>query len=250
MSITIIEGFLLEKRAYLRYNKKSDKKMDGEKMDYLEGLNDRQRDAVLHTEGPLLIMAGAGSGKTRVVTHKIAYLIEEKGVYPSSILAITFTNKAASEMKDRVRELIDADVDRMWMGTFHSICVRILRRDIDRLGYEKSFTIYDRDDQITLMKECIKDLNIDKTMYKESAILSKISSLKDASIEPDSYINENYNEFRERTIGELYALYEKKLKKYNALDFDDLIIKTVVLLKENKDILEFYQNKFKHVFRR
>lgn len=248
MSITIIEGFLLEKRAYLRYNKKSDKKMDGEKMDYLEGLNDRQRDAVLHTEGPLLIMAGAGSGKTRVVTHKIAYLIEEKGVYPSSILAITFTNKAASEMKDRVRELIDADVDRMWMGTFHSICVRILRRDIDRLGYEKSFTIYDRDDQITLMKECIKDLNIDKTMYKESAILSKISSLKDASIEPDSYINENYNEFRERTIGELYALYEKKLKKYNALDFDDLIIKTVVLLKENKDILEFYQNKFKHVF--
>ena len=222
--------------------------MDGEKMDYLEGLNDRQRDAVLHTEGPLLIMAGAGSGKTRVVTHKIAYLIEEKGVYPSSILAITFTNKAASEMKDRVKGLIDADVDRMWMGTFHSICVRILRRDIDRLGYDKSFTIYDRDDQITLMKECIKELNIDKTMYKESAILSKISSLKDASVEPDSYINENYGEFRERTIGELYALYEKKLKKYNALDFDDLIIKTVVLLKENKDILEFYQNKFKHVF--
>lgn len=222
--------------------------MDGERMDYLEGLNDRQRDAVLHTEGPLLIMAGAGSGKTRVVTHKIAYLIEEKGVYPSSILAITFTNKAASEMKDRVKELIDADVDKMWMGTFHSICVRILRRDIDRLGYDRSFTIYDRDDQITLMKECIKELNIDKTMYKESAVLSKISSLKDASIEPDSYINENYSEFRERTIGELYALYEKKLKKYNALDFDDLIIKTVVLLKENKDILEFYQNKFKHVF--
>lgn len=222
--------------------------MDGEKMDYLAGLNDRQREAVLHTEGPLLIMAGAGSGKTRVVTHKIAYLIEEKNIFPSSILAITFTNKAASEMKDRVRELIDADVDRMWMGTFHSICVRILRRDIDKLGYDRSFSIYDRDDQITLMKECIKEMNIDKDMYKESAVLSKISSLKDASIEPDSYIKENYTDFRERNIGELYALYEKKLKKYNALDFDDLIIKTVLLLKENKDILEFYQNKFKYVF--
>ena len=217
-------------------------------MDYLAGLNERQKEAVLHTEGPLLIMAGAGSGKTRVVTHKIAYLIEEMDIFPSSILAITFTNKAASEMKDRVRELIDADVDRMWMGTFHSICVRILRRDIDRLGYNKSFTIYDRDDQITLMKECIKDLNINKEMYKESAVLSKISSLKDASIEPDTYINENYGELRERTIGELYALYEKKLAQYNALDFDDLIIKTVVLLKRNKDILDFYQNKFKYVF--
>lgn len=222
--------------------------MDGEKMDYLEGLNDRQREAVLHTDGPLLIMAGAGSGKTRVVTHKIAYLIKEMNVYPSSILAITFTNKAASEMKERVKELIDEDVERMWMGTFHSICVRILRRDIDRLGYDRSFTIYDRDDQITLMKECIKELNINKDMYKESAVLSKISSLKDESIEPDTYINENYNDFRERNIGELYALYEKKLKKYNALDFDDLIIKTVVLLKENKDILDFYQNKFKYVF--
>ncbi len=222
--------------------------MDGEIMDYLEGLNSIQREAALHTEGPLLIMAGAGSGKTRVVTHKIAYLIEDKDVFPSNILAITFTNKAASEMKNRVKDLIDADVDRMWIGTFHSICVRILRRDIDRIGYDKSFTIYDRDDQITLIKECIKELNINKDMYKETTLLSRISSLKNEGTEPDAYVNENYDNFRERNIGELYALYEEKLRKYNALDFDNLLIKTVVLLKENKDILEFYQNKFRYVF--
>lgn len=217
-------------------------------MDYLKGLNSRQKEAVLHTEGPLLIMAGAGSGKTRVVTHKIAYLIEEQGVWPSNILAITFTNKAADEMKERVNELIEADVKRMWMGTFHSICVRILRRDIDKLGYDRSFSIYDRDDQITLMKECIKELNLNKEMYKESAVLSKISDLKDRSVDPDIYINENYSDFRERNIGELYALYEKKLKKYNALDFDDLIIKTVALLNQEEAILDFYANKFKYVF--
>ena len=137
-------------------------------MDFLAGLNDRQREAVLHTEGPLLIMAGAGSGKTRVVTHKIAYLIEEKNVYPGNILAITFTNKAANEMKTRVADLLNTEVDHMWMGTFHSICVRILRRNIDKLGYEKSFTIYDRDDQKTVIKECIKEVNVDKDMYKES----------------------------------------------------------------------------------
>ena len=217
-------------------------------MDFLAGLNDRQREAVLHTEGPLLIMAGAGSGKTRVVTHKIAYLIEEKGVFPGNILAITFTNKAANEMKERAAQLLDTNVDSMWIGTFHSICVRILRRDIDKIGYDRSFTIYDRDDQITLMKECIKELNVDKDMYKESSILSKISSLKDSQITPDEYINENYGDFRERNIGELYALYEKKLKQYNALDFDDLIIKAVELLRENKDILGYYQRKFQYVF--
>ncbi len=215
---------------------------------FLAGLNDRQREAVLHTEGPLLIMAGAGSGKTRVVTHKIAYLIEEKGVFPGNILAITFTNKAANEMKERAAQLLDTNVDSMWIGTFHSICVRILRRDIDKIGYDRSFTIYDRDDQITLMKECIKELNVDKDMYKESSILSKISSLKDSQITPDEYINENYGDFRERNIGELYALYEKKLKQYNALDFDDLIIKAVELLRENKDILGYYQRKFQYVF--
>lgn len=217
-------------------------------MDYLAGLNDRQKEAVLHTEGPLLIMAGAGSGKTRVVTHKIAYLIEKKGIFPGNILAITFTNKAAKEMQERAAQLLDDNVDSMWIGTFHSICVRILRRDIDKIGYDRSFTIYDRDDQITLMKECIKELNVDKDMYKESAILSKISSLKDSQISPDEYTNENYGNFRERNIGELYALYQKKLKQYNALDFDDLLIKAVELLRENKEILGYYQRKFQYVF--
>lgn len=217
-------------------------------MDYLEGLNDRQREAVLHTEGPLLIMAGAGSGKTRVVTHKIAYLIKEKNVFPGSILAITFTNKAANEMKDRVGDLLNTNVDSMWMGTFHSICVRILRRDIHKIGYDRSFSIYDRDDQITLIRECIKEINVDKEMFKERSILSQISSFKDEQLDPDKYINENYGDYYARNVGEIYALYEKKLKQYNALDFDDLIIKAVELLRAEKEIREYYQNRFQYVF--
>ena len=217
-------------------------------MDFLAGLNDRQREAVLHTEGPLLIMAGAGSGKTKVVTHKIAYLIEEKNIYPGNILAITFTNKAAAEMKTRVADLLNIEVDHMWMGTFHSICVRILRRDIDKIGYDRSFTIYDRADQITLIKECIKEVNIDKDMYKESSLLARISDLKDKQVDPDTYINVNYKDFRERNIGEIYALYQKKLKSYNALDFDDLLIKAVELLDQNSGILDYYQKKFKYIF--
>lgn len=216
-------------------------------MDYLKGLNDRQKQAVLHTDGPLLIMAGAGSGKTRVVTHKIAYLIEEKGVSPGNVLAITFTNKAANEMKERVADLLQINVDGMWMGTFHSICVRILRRDIERIGYSRSFTIYDRDDQITLIKECIKESNLNKENYKPNSVLAQISKLKDSMTDPDKYINENYGDYY-RSIGELYALYLKKLKKYNALDFDDLLIKTVELLRQEKSILEYYQNKFKYIF--
>jgi len=217
-------------------------------MDLLVGLNDRQKEAVLHSEGPLLIMAGAGSGKTRVVTHKIAYLIEEKNVFPGSILAITFTNKAAAEMKTRVADLLNIDVEHMWMGTFHSICVRILRRDIDKIGFDRSFTIYDRDDQVTLVKECIKQQNIDKDLYKESYLLARISSLKDSQIDPDTFINENYKDINERTVGEIYALYQKKLKSYNALDFDDLIIRAVEVLRNNPLILDYYQNKFKYVF--
>ncbi len=217
-------------------------------MDYLKGLNDRQREAVLHTDGPLLILAGAGSGKTKVVTHKIAYLIEEKGIFPGNILAITFTNKAANEMKERVAKLLSTNVDTMWMGTYHSICVRILRRDIDKIGYNRSFTIYDRDDQITLIKECLKERNLDKDTYKEASVLAQISKLKDNMTDPDKFINQNYKDFYLRNIGELYALYQKKLKQYNALDFDDLIIKTVELLKSNADVLDYYQRKFKYVF--
>lgn len=217
-------------------------------MDYLAGLNDKQQEAVLYTEGPLLILAGAGSGKTRVVTHKIAYLIEEKRVNPINILAITFTNKAANEMKERVAKLLDRSVDYMWMGTFHSICVRILRKYIDRIGYMSSFTIYDRQDQITLVKECLKDLNLNRDIYKESMVLSIISDLKDKMVSPDEFINQNYQDFQKRNIGEIYNLYQKKLKEYNALDFDDLIIKTVELLDKNEDVLNEYQERFKYVF--
>ncbi len=217
-------------------------------MDYLKGLNDRQRQAVLHTEGPLLIMAGAGSGKTKVVTHKIAHLIADKGVSPGEILAITFTNKAANEMKARVAKLIDVNVDAMWMGTFHSVCVRMLRRDIDKLGYEKSFSIYDRADQKTLVKEIIKELRLDKETYKENSILAKIGELKNTGETPDEYINNHYSDFRERNIGEAYALYQKKLRFYNALDFDDLLIKGVELLKLDEKIRKYYQDRFKYIF--
>lgn len=217
-------------------------------MDYLEGLNDGQREAVLYNKGPLLIMAGAGSGKTRVVTHKIAYLIEEKGVFPGNILAITFTNKSANEMKERVAKLLSRDVENMWMGTFHSICVRILRRNIDKIGYNRSFTIYDRDDQITLVRECIKDRNLNKDTYKYASVLAQISKLKDNMTDPDKFINSNYSDFYLRNIGELYALYQEKLKQYNALDFDDLLIKTVEVFKKDSQVLAYYQEKFKHIF--
>ncbi|TJX65501.1 ATP-dependent DNA helicase PcrA [Soehngenia saccharolytica] len=217
-------------------------------MNYLDGLNDRQKEAVLYNEGPLLIMAGAGSGKTKVVTHKIAYIIDKGLAKPSEILAITFTNKAATEMSERVEKLIDVDVLSMWIGTFHSICVRMLRKDIDKLGYSSNFTIYDRDDQITLIKECMRELNLSKETYKESSILAKISSLKNTRVTPDEYINENYKDFRERNIGEVYALYEKKLREYNSLDFDDLLIKAVELLNDNLNIRRYYQNKFKFIF--
>ncbi|HPP31454.1 MAG TPA: 3'-5' exonuclease [Soehngenia sp.] len=217
-------------------------------MNYLEGLNDRQKEAVLYNDGPLLIMAGAGSGKTKVVTHKIAYIIDKNLAKPSEILAITFTNKAATEMSERVEKLINVDIPSMWIGTFHSICVRILRRDIDKLGYSSNFTIYDRDDQITLIKECMRELNLSRETYKETSILAKISSLKNLGVTPDEYINENYKDFRERNIGETFSLYQKKLKEYNSLDFDDLLIKTVDLLSANTNIRSYYQNKFKFIF--
>ncbi len=217
-------------------------------MDYLKGLNERQREAVLHGEGPLLILAGAGSGKTRVLTHRIAYLIEERGIYPGNILAITFTNKAADEMKERIEKLLSGNVDDIWMGTFHSVCVRILRRDIDKIGYERGFSIYDRDDQVTLIKECINEMNLDREKFREGSIIETISHLKDKMIPPDIYINENYSSYYARNVGEIYALYQKKLKQNNALDFDDLIIKTVELFRTSPEVLDYYQRKFKYIF--
>ncbi|WP_202709689.1 UvrD-helicase domain-containing protein [Sporosalibacterium faouarense] len=216
-------------------------------MDFLKGLNDKQSEAVQTVDGPLLVLAGAGSGKTRVLTHRIAYLIEECGVLPQSILAITFTNKAAKEMKERIDRLIENRVDRMWVGTFHSMCVRILRRDIDKLGYNSNFVIFDTTDQKTVMKSCIKELNLNEKLYDPNAMIYFVSGQKDKLIEPDEYINANYNDFRERQRGEIYELYQKKLKSNNALDFDDLINKTVKLFQEYPQVLEFYQKKFQYV---
>mgnify|MGYP001007721298 CR=1 FL=1 len=217
-------------------------------MDFIKGLNDKQKEAVYYGDGPLLILAGAGSGKTRVLTHRIAYLIEERGVFPGNILAITFTNKAANEMKGRVGKLLHGKAEDVWMGTFHSICVRILRMFINRLGYDRNFIIYDTDDQKTLVKECIKEKNLNKDTYKEKSIISIISSQKNLMLTPDAYINENYGDFYCRNVGEIYAFYQEKLKKNNALDFDDLILKTIELLKKDKDALEYCQKKFKYIF--
>lgn len=217
-------------------------------MIYTDGLNERQKQAVLDTEGAMLILAGAGSGKTKVVTNKIAYLIDHKGVHPGNVLAITFTNKAANEMKKRVGELLDESLEKLWIGTFHSVCVRILRGDIDKLGYSRNFTIYDRDDQLTVAREAVKELNFDKSLFKESEVISAISRLKSKGISPDMYINANYNILRQRKMGELYQYYEQKLRSNNALDFDDLLIKTVELLKRESEVLHYYQSKFRYVF--
>jgi len=210
-------------------------------------LNDMQQEAVRHTEGPLLVLAGAGSGKTRVLTHRIAYLIEEKGVNPWNIMAITFTNKAAGEMRERVDRLVGFGAEHIWVSTFHSSCVRILRRYIDRIGYENDFTIYDADDQKTLMKEVCKQLNIDTKKTKERAFLSVISQAKDALIGPLAYAKDHMYEFEMKPYVEAYKLYQEKLKKNNALDFDDLIFKTVELFRACPDVLESYQERFRYI---
>lgn len=216
-------------------------------MSFLNGMNERQKEAILSTEGPLLIMAGAGSGKTRVLTHKIAYLIEEKGINPYNILALTFTNKAAGEMKDRISKLVDINIDHMWAGTFHSICVKILRRDIDRLGYDRSFVIFDTQDQKTVIKDCIKELDLNEKMYEVGATLGFISGLKDKLVTPKDFIKKNEADFREKSRGMIYELYQKKLKSNNALDFDDLIVKSIELLRDNPDVLEHYKERFMYV---
>ena len=216
-------------------------------MSIYDTLNPPQQEAVFHTEGPLLILAGAGSGKTRVLTHKIAHLIADKGVNPFNILAITFTNKAAQEMRERVDKLTGADGMSVWVATFHSTCVRILRRYIDRLGYDNRFTIYDSDDQKTLMKEICRKLNIDTKKYKERSLLAQISHAKDEMITPDEMEMNAGGDFNQKKVAQVYREYQAALKSNNALDFDDLLVKTVELFQNCGDVLESYQEKFRYI---
>ncbi|MCI9078512.1 MAG: DNA helicase PcrA [Lachnospiraceae bacterium] len=217
-------------------------------MNILEGLNPEQEEAVKHFKGPLLILAGAGSGKTRVLTHRIAYLINEYRVNPWNILAVTFTNKAAGEMRERVNAIVSGkDPQDVWVSTFHSLCVRILRRHIEDIGYTRSFTIYDSDDQKTLMREIIKFLNLDPKKYKERAFLSVISSAKDELITPEQYELKAMGDFNKEIYARAYREYDKRLKDANALDFDDLITKTIQLFKESPEVLGRYQNRFKYI---
>ena len=216
-------------------------------MSIYDTLNPMQKEAVLHTEGPLLIIAGAGSGKTRVLTHRGAYLIDEKQVNPWNILAITFTNKAAGEMRERVDQLVGFGAESIWVSTFHSTCVRILRRHIEYLGYNTNFSIYDSDDQKTLMKQVFKAMDVDTKQFKERSVLGTISSAKDKLIGPDEFLLNAGQDFRQRGIGEIYKEYQKRLRKNNALDFDDLIVKTVELFQNNSEILNYYQERFKYI---
>lgn len=215
--------------------------------DLIEGLNDRQKEAVLATDGPCLVIAGAGSGKTKVLTHKIAYLMKEKDVKPWNILAITFTNKAANEMKERVEKLVGDAAKDMWIGTFHSICVRILRKYIDRLGFDHSFLIFDTSDQRTLIKECMKALNVDDKMFTDRSVLSEISNGKNEMLTPKAYQTKYAGDYRKEVIGRIYELYQKRLKENNAIDFDDIINFTTQILSENEDALDYYTNKFKYI---
>ncbi len=216
-------------------------------MQALEGLNPQQHEAAMHYEGPLLILAGAGSGKTRVLTNRIAWLIDEKGVNPWNILAITFTNKAAGEMRERVNNMVGVGADSIWVSTFHSMCARILRQHAGLLGYERSFAIYDTDDQKTLMKEICKRLNIDSKILKENTILNKISSLKNELITPEEYLKNAGSGWETSRIAAAYVEYQKALKKNNAMDFDDLLFRTVELLRRQEEVRHYYQDRFQFI---
>lgn len=216
-------------------------------MNIYDTLNEQQREAVFCTEGPLLLLAGAGSGKTRVLTHRIAYLIQEKGVNPYHILAITFTNKAAGEMRERVDDLVGYGAEHIWVSTFHSTCVRILRRHIDKLGYDNHFTIYDTEDQKTVIREVMKRLKLDKKQYAERALLNQISKAKDELVTPSEYEMRAVGNFRETQVAKVYTEYQKQLRENNALDFDDLLFKTVELFQFHPDILEYYQDRFQYI---
>ena len=218
-------------------------------MNNYDTLNPMQREAVFTTEGPLLVLAGAGSGKTRALTHRVAYLIEEKGVKPWNILAITFTNKAAGEMRDRVNSLVEYGADSVWVSTFHSLCVRILRRFIENIGYTTDFSIYDSDDTKTLMKQIFKDLEVSTKVLKERGVLGVISSAKNEMISPEEFMlsAKAEGDSRLKRIAELYMEYQKRLKKNNALDFDDLLVKTVELFQSKQEVLEYYQDRFRYI---
>ena len=215
-------------------------------MDYLDKLNPQQREAAVHKDGPLLILAGAGSGKTSTMTHRIAYLIKEEGVAPYNILAVTFTNKAAKEMRDRVEDLIGQGIN-MWILTFHSACLRILRKHAEAIGYNNDFVVYDPTDQKVVIKNCIKQQNVDEKKYSPQYILSIISDCKEKAISPSKFAEVNGLDFKSKIVYELYAAYEAVLKKNNAMDFDDLILRTVQLFEKNDDILAYYQDKFKYI---
>ena len=217
-------------------------------LDIIEKLNPAQREAVENTEGPVLILAGAGSGKTRVLTTRIGYLMEDKGVKAENILAITFTNKAANEMRERVEETLQGiDTKEMWITTFHSCCVRILRKSINKIGYNRSFVIYDSPDQVTLIKDCMRELDISDKAFDPKYVLSCISSAKDKLYSPKKFLKLNEGDISNTKVGEIYELYQDRLKRNSALDFDDLIMKTVELFKECPDILDFYRNKFRYI---
>lgn len=216
-------------------------------MSIYDTLNEQQKLGVTTTEGPVLILAGAGSGKTRVLTHRTAYLIEEKGVNPYHIMAITFTNKAAGEMRERIDAMVGYGSESIWVSTFHSTCVRILRRHIDRIGYDTNFTIYDADDSKSVMKEICKRLNIDTKIYKERSLLAAISSAKDELVSPDDFALKASGDFGKRRQAEVYREYQNVLKKNNALDFDDLIVKTVELLRNDAEVLAYYQERFRYI---
>lgn len=218
-------------------------------MSIYDTLNEQQREAVYHTEGPVLILAGAGSGKTRVLTHRTAYLIEECGVNPYNIMAITFTNKAAGEMRERIDQLVGYGSESIWVSTFHSTCVRILRRHIDRIGFDTNFTIYDSDDQKTLMKDICKRLNVDTKIYKEKSLLAAISHAKDELISPEEYATRAAasGDYAKKKQAEIYREYQEALRKNNALDFDDLIVKTVELFRVDAQVLDYYQERFRYI---
>lgn len=234
--------------SFLREDAHHDLKVENqEEIMLLDTLNKEQKEAVLCTEGPLLILAGAGSGKTRVITHRIAWLIEDKQVNPWNIMAITFTNKAAGEMRERVDELVGFGSESIWVSTFHSSCVRILRRYIDKIGYDNNFTIYDTDDQKTVIREICKRLNYDTKTLKERTLIAAISSAKNEMLTPEQLKKRAGDNFGEQRIAKVYQEYQEQLKKNNALDFDDLLVKAVELLESCPDVLDYYQERFRYI---